>query len=438
MPPRSKKQPSLSIRGVVRAQNQAYALVRDGIPSDQIESFRAHIKSIVQSVEQICEKYHTDPDQLPPRTFRAYQSLKSYLELELPQPPKTVVRKPGLIKTPQGHPLRLRGLMAFCQAIQDQFNLLIKQPGSHNQVFEQPWQVLDNIPLLPVFQEIHTAISNINQIAQKEKRQLTSLSARSLRAYQWLSFVSVPENLQAHLLALSQIDQINTSFSRSNNKLTQSKYPQLKVEFFHIPGLYRSQQHGPIVKLVAHEGFIFSPLPVLESLVNLAYHKQTAKSRATIRDFADSYVFIQSARALAALKVEHNVQSNGSYQDLLKIFNRVNARYFSNQLQPPRLSWSSTPTFRKYGHYQPSTDSLVLSASLDDASIPDYVLDFAMYHELLHKHLGVTVSKNRRIAHHTTFRKLEAQFPQYEQAMRYLDQMGRRIKKKKTKKTFSR
>ena len=434
MPSRSKKQPSLYIRGVVRAQNQAYALVRDGIPSDQIEPFRAHIKSIIQSVEKICGKYQTDPDQLPPRTFRAYQSLKSFLELELPQPPKKVVRKPGLIKTPQGQTLRLRGLIAFCQAIQDQFNLLIKQTGNHNQVFEQPWQILDNIPFLPVFQEIHTAISSLNQIAQKENRQIANLPAPSLRAYQWLSFVSVPENLQAHLLALSQIYQIFTNFSQSNKELTKSKHPQLEVEFFHIPGLYRSQQHGPNLKLVAHEGFIFSPFPVLESLVNLVYHKQAAKSRATIRDFADSYDFMQYARALASLKVENNTQSNGSHQDLLKIFNRVNARYFSNQLQPPQLSWSSTPTFRKFGHYQPSTDSLVLSASLDDAKIPDYVLDFAMYHELLHKQLGVTKSNNRRISHHSTFRKLEAQFPQYELAMRYLDQMGRRIKKKKTKK----
>jgi hypothetical protein len=73
----------------------------------------------------------------------------------------------------------------------------------------------------------------------------------------------------------------------------------------------------------------------------------------------------------------------------------------------------------------------MLSASLDDVNIPDYVLDFAMYHELLHKHLGYYTRNNRRISHHAEFRELEAQFPQFERAQQYLAKIGKKIRTRK-------
>lgn len=422
MPSKQTPKPSLYIRGVVRARNHAYTMVQNGIPPDQIENFRTQIQSVVQSVKNICSQYQTNPEALPVRTYRAYLYLGSLLEQDIPKPKRKPKTKPTLKKAKQTKTFHLRGLTAFCQTIQEQLSLVIDQPGEHDNQAEPFLSEISQIQLLPVYNEILSVISNLNQIAKEEIIQITRLPAPSLRAYQWLSFLSKPENIQAHLLALRTIKNIQRTVPYKKTKSL------LRIEFFHIPGLYRSQQQVNVIKMVAHEGFIFSPLPVLESLVKLANNHQMARAKAAIRDYADNPEFMDNAGQLAAIGLSHDSQANGHHQDLQKIFERVNARYFDNQLQPPQLSWSNTLTFRKFGHYQPSTNNLVLSASLDDESIPEFVLDFAMYHELLHKYLGYYIRNGRRISHHATFRKMEAQFPQFDQAQEFLAKFSKKIK----------
>ncbi len=252
-----------------------------------------------------------------------------------------------------------------------------------------------------------------------------------MRAYQWLHFLSIPENLQAHLNALHHILHIRNNINLPKKRLSDPKPLPLRPDFFHIAGLFRAKRQETVQQVVIHEGYIFAPASVLQSLVYLVYHRQVEPSRASIRAYAESPAFIQCARQLASIGKAVNSQARGHYQDLQKVFDRVNARFFDSRMEMPHLAWSNVLTYRKFGHYQPSTDSLMLSASLDDASTPDYVLDFAMYHELLHKHLGYHTRNNRRISHHAAFRQLEAQFHQYKEAQQYLTTMHKKIKNKK-------
>ena len=90
--------------------------------------------------------------------------------------------------------------------------------------------------------------------------------------------------------------------------------------------------------------------------------------------------------------------------------------------------WSSQLTYRKFGHYQWDIDTVMVSKTLDNSRTPRYVIDFVMFHELLHKKLGVNLVNGRRMAHTTRFRNAEKEFRQYQQAKEYLN----RIAKKKT------
>ncbi|HSQ27181.1 MAG TPA: hypothetical protein VLM80_08645 [Anaerolineales bacterium] len=431
MTPKHGSRPSLYIRGVVTAQKHALEIVDKGIPLNQVDAFRLQIQAVVQSVESICCKHNVRIEALPVRTYKAYLYLKSLLEQDIPQPHKNRIKKPSLTQDKTRKPLRLRGLIAFCQSVQDQFSQLCDQPDNAGTQTANQWDNLTTIKKLGIYQEILTALETLNQLIKSNKRVIVNLPPPSLRAYQWLLFLSKAENIQVHLQALSKVYAISAVSFNEENKTKKGDRLPVRFEFYHIPGLYRSQQQGYILKMVAHEGFIFAPHDMLVNLVQSLHHPQKNFHIARIRTYADSHEFIRHARQLATSGLETHSHSSGRHQNLQTIFERVNMRYFNNQVQMPQLSWSNSLTYRKYGHYQPSTDSLMLSVSLDDAKVPEYVLDFVMYHELLHKHLGFYSRNGRRISHHTEFRKQETMFPQYEQAQKYLEMLGRKVKKTK-------
>ena len=90
----------------------------------------------------------------------------------------------------------------------------------------------------------------------------------------------------------------------------------------------------------------------------------------------------------------------------------------------PNLVWNRTLTGCKFGHYQPGTDTVMLSVSLDDPSVPASVVDYVMYHELLHKKHGITMVNGHRVLHSPSFRADERRFGDYDEAMRHLDELA--------------
>lgn len=91
---------------------------------------------------------------------------------------------------------------------------------------------------------------------------------------------------------------------------------------------------------------------------------------------------------------------------LLESFNRVNAGYFNAFLETPNLTWGEE-SFSKLGTYEYATDTVRLSTIL---SKDENLLDYVMYHELLHKKLQF-YDKNGRSFHHThEFKQLEKKY----------------------------
>lgn len=416
------KRPSLYIRGVVAAQNHAQQMLKRGIHPSQQPAFLAQIQKVVTSVENICHQHKTRVEDLPVRTYHAYRYLNHLLTEDLPHAETHLFISPTFHKGKTGKSIRVRGLKNFCQSLQNHLNLLSQQPS-------EEWNSTSAIQSLPDYIGIQSTIDKFQKYIQAGSLEISSLSSPSLRAYQWLCYIYRPEVMIAHLLALSMIHQNKARLTKTRSQ-APAKNLHIDFEFFHISGLYHSYQQGYLRKMVVHEAYIFAPESVLENLLLITQNQQNPNTMALIKEFADGEKFTQSTSELASIGLSNLDGTKGKYQDLQAIFKRVNRQFFDNQLDPPKLHWSNRPTYRKFGHYQPSSDTLVLSTSLDNFQIPDYVLDFAMYHELLHKHLGYYVINERRISHHTDFRKLERQFPQYQQAQDYLNQMGNKIKKK--------
>jgi predicted metal-dependent hydrolase len=118
--------------------------------------------------------------------------------------------------------------------------------------------------------------------------------------------------------------------------------------------------------------------------------------------------------------------SVGRIYDLDRIFARLNRHYFHNALPKPALSWSARRTKRILGHHDPIHDAIIISRSLDLVSVPEYVVEYVMYHEMLHvKHQSRLVN-GRRVFHSPAFRAEEKQFARYNEAVKWLERSSQR------------
>ncbi len=69
---------------------------------------------------------------------------------------------------------------------------------------------------------------------------------------------------------------------------------------------------------------------------------------------------------------------------------------------------------------------MMISQTLDNHHVPEYVVDYVMYHELLHKKLGIRKVNGRRFSHTNNFRDEEQKFIKFEQAKKYLNRISRK------------
>jgi len=80
-------------------------------------------------------------------------------------------------------------------------------------------------------------------------------------------------------------------------------------------------------------------------------------------------------------------------------------------------TWASSMAKHKFGQCNQIFRVVSVSPILDDPRVPDYVLDFVIYHETLH--LRQEAGKNRR-PHNAQFKAWERAFPEYDAAEDYL------------------
>ena len=170
-----------------------------------------------------------------------------------------------------------------------------------------------------------------------------------------------------------------------------------------------------------------APQDVLEALIHilaarLEKRKPDPAHLQRYREYAES-PDVEARHAQARLSRSRKVLLGpvGEIYDLRNSFRRVNRRYFQGRLPRPTLSWSPTRSRRQLGYHDAHLNLIVISRWLDRKSVPVYVLDFIMYHELLHTVTPSEERNGKRIVHTREFKKQEQKFDHYEEAVRWLD-----------------
>ncbi len=115
---------------------------------------------------------------------------------------------------------------------------------------------------------------------------------------------------------------------------------------------------------------------------------------------------------------------HGTAHNLETIRDRLNTRFFAGRLEAVELTWSSREGYNVLGHHDGDLDTIVINRCLDHADIPETLVAYILYHELLHHTLGIQeVPGGRRSLHPPSFRRRERRFPKWSIADEYLKEM---------------
>jgi predicted metal-dependent hydrolase len=114
------------------------------------------------------------------------------------------------------------------------------------------------------------------------------------------------------------------------------------------------------------------------------------------------------------------LSAQGGAYDLDEIFDDLNQRFFDGLLAKPRLSWSPRISRRMLGHFDPAHNAIVISRLFDSAETPRYLVEYILYHEMLHLKHPVEYRSTRRCVHTKEFREQERRFPFFQQATELL------------------
>ncbi len=114
----------------------------------------------------------------------------------------------------------------------------------------------------------------------------------------------------------------------------------------------------------------------------------------------------------------------GRCYDLEKIFERLNSRFFDGRITPARLGWSPHRSRSILGHYDSAHATITVSRWFDSPVVPRYLVEYLVFHEMLHIRFPVERNGHRRVVHSRAFREAERNFPHFEKARRRLLQMA--------------
>ncbi|MCO4770550.1 MAG: hypothetical protein KDA24_11020 [Deltaproteobacteria bacterium] len=114
----------------------------------------------------------------------------------------------------------------------------------------------------------------------------------------------------------------------------------------------------------------------------------------------------------------------GRVHDLRNVYRRENRERFAGAFSA-RIGWSFGSAGRvrrsiRLGSWQPDHRLIKVHPVLDSKDVPDYVLDFVVFHEMLHGVVGSARNGNRTVFHTPVFRQREAQHPAFERAQGWI------------------
>jgi len=203
--------------------------------------------------------------------------------------------------------------------------------------------------------------------------------------------------------------------------------PHFVVEFFPYAGLVHTIRLRDDVAFVRFSDLLQTAPPrVLESAAALLLARLFRRRvPAELRDLYREYSLAQHVRR----RVHHlrrrrarraTLAPTGAFHSLEQLFDQLNRGYFAGSLRRPHIGWSARPWRKQLGCFDPALDQIVLSSRLDRPGVPRCVVEYVLYHEMLHVKHPLRRARCGLQAHSRKFRAEEKHYAHYAAARRFL------------------
>ena len=386
---------TLRIKGVVALANYVRRELARPISPSRRDELRTELVNSLEQIDDILRRHGQSVDHLPAPTRRAYHFLRT-IDLDKPAAAAALGRR---TESAPGGTFRIpRIRMGWDHLL---FRLSVATTEEERKSIHGS--------ILSMLGKI-----NVNLRAQNLTAEALNTNSRTIRAA--IAFLADRASFDRYTAA---IDRARPAFE---NVIARTKryVPPVQIEFRPQTTLYRVRGCRSATHVSLPMAMIVFTGPQFEALAEAAIARGDKKP---LLDAARTNAY-QALQAQVEEFSETGDETAGTHHDLSRSFDRINAEYFGGELPCPRLGWSEGHTYRKLGQYDLIRDKVTISRSLDSHEVPAFTLDFVVYHELLHKVLGIEGRNGRLHAHTSEFRKRERQFKQFAEAEAVLKKVG--------------
>jgi hypothetical protein len=169
-----------------------------------------------------------------------------------------------------------------------------------------------------------------------------------------------------------------------------------------------------------------APEPVLHAIAHILlaklYREPVDRVRsARYRRYVASHDLSAKAHLVRQIRGRKHIHSaRGHHYHLEEIFEELNRRFFHGLMGRPQLTWSQNHARNHLGHYDPAHNAIVVSRIFDHPRVPRYVIEYIVFHEMLHLKHPVKLRGSRRCVHSREFIEEEKLFPELAHAKMFL------------------
>lgn len=224
---------------------------------------------------------------------------------------------------------------------------------------------------------------------------------------------------------------LQTLFEETFRELRpRTPLPELKIDFFRFASVNNTirLREGRLLVRISDllEG---APEPVLRAIAHILlakmYRKPIDREHATrYRRYVSTHHMSEKAQLVRQMRGRKRITTaRGHIYHLEEIFEDLNQKYFYGLMARPVMTWSTERARNRLGHYDPAHNAIVVSSVFDHPRVPRYVVEYIVYHEMLHLKHPVKLRGSRRCVHSAEFQAEERLFDRLEPAREFLKRL---------------
>jgi SprT-like family protein len=203
--------------------------------------------------------------------------------------------------------------------------------------------------------------------------------------------------------------------------------PDFRVEFYAFANVNSTiRLRDGVIHVRISDLLEGAPETVIEAIAHILLAKIYRKPIESLhavryRRYVSSHDMTAKAHLVRQVRGRKRIDSaRGFHYDLEEVFETLNRQFFYGLLARPLMTWSRLRARNSLAHYDPAHNAIVVSRIFDHARVPRYVVEYIVYHEMLHLKHPVKLRGSRRCVHGPEFQAEEKLFPELQQAKSFL------------------